>query len=416
MNNPKYKLTQQVILVIGIVLLAVFLIPTPGTGNMDTWVRWIDEANDLGLLKDYSLNHDTYPPLTLVILFGVGKLSAWLNIWIYTAIKATIAAFLLLTTLVTLWATKDLLLSLLLLGGLLINSVALGHLDIFFAPTLVLALWALKEKRLVLFTIAFCLSFLTKWQPLIIAPFITLYILGIDRLRDWKQINLRAILKKILAPAAVILALTFVVFGFKPVLAAFTNASDHHFLSGNALNLNWIITHFLHVFNPVQYGPLVNGQAQLILGPPESVKLVPRLLFFAVFALTVVVFFKREKTFGSLVWFSLLGYWAYITFNTGVHENHWFVAIILAALLYWAEKQHLYTMLTMMLIGNLNLLVFNGLDGADNQFSRVISGVDMALVIAVFNVLVFLIYWVFGVWLRKRASVESSQLPDSNFQ
>ena len=61
MNNPKFKLTRQVILVLGIVLLAVFLIPSPGTGNMDTWVRWIDEANDLGLLKDYSLNHDTYP-------------------------------------------------------------------------------------------------------------------------------------------------------------------------------------------------------------------------------------------------------------------------------------------------------------------------------------------------------------------
>jgi hypothetical protein len=402
MKNPKFKLIQQVILVLGIVLLVVFLIPTPGTGNMDTWVRWIDEANNLGLLKDYSLNHDTYPPLTLVILFGVGKLSQWLNIWIYTAIKAAIAAFLLLTTLVTLCATKNLLLSLLLLGGLLINSVALGHLDIFFAPTLVLALWALKEKRLTFFTIAFCLSFLTKWQPLIIAPFIALYILGIDRLRDWKQISLRAILKQILAPAAVILALTFVIFGLKPVLAAFANASDHHFLSGNVLNLNWIITHFLHVFNPAQYGPLVNGQAQLILGPPDSVKLVPRLLFFAVLALTLVVFFKREKTFTNLAWFSLLGFWAYVTLNTGVHENHWFVAIILAALLYWAEKPHLYTMLTVMLIGTVNLLVFNGLDGRQNEFSRVISGVDMALVIAVFNVVVFAVYWVSAVLPRER--------------
>lgn len=420
MKKINFRVVQAVILILAAVLLAVFLIPTPGTGNMDTWVRWIDEANNLGLIKDYSVNHDTYPPLTLVILFGVGKLSQWLNIWIYTAIKATIAAFLLLTTLVTLWATKDLLLSLLLMAGLLINSVALGHLDIFFAPTLVLALWALKEKRLVLFTIAFCLSFLTKWQPLILGPFIALYIFGIDRLRDWKRIDLRAILKKILLPAAAILAVTSFIFGLKPMLAAFTSASDHHYLSGNTLNLNWIITHFLHVFNPAQYGPLVNGQADLILGPPASVKLVPRLVFFVVFALTLVVFFKREKTYANLLWFSLLGYWAYITFNTGVHENHWFVAIILAVLLYWVEKKHLYTTLTMLLIGNVNLLVFNGLDGSDNQFSRVFSGVDMALVIAVFNVVVFLVYWLVSLWPRKRGSapavVEGGELPDSIIQ
>jgi hypothetical protein len=405
MRNPKFKLTQQVILVIGVVLFAVFLIPTPGTGNMDTWVRWIDEANDLGLIKDYSLNHDTYPPLTLVILFGVGKISQWLNIWIYTAIKLAIAAFLLLTTLVTLWATKDLLLSLLLMAGLLVNSVALGHLDIFFAPTLVLALWALKEKRLALFTIAFCLSFLTKWQPLIIAPFIALYILGIDRLRDWKRIDLRAILKKILVPSLAVLALTFIIFGLKPVITAFVLASDHHFLSGNALNLNWIVTHFLHVFKPEQYGPLVNGQAELILSPPASVKLIPKLIFFLVYALTVVKYFLGEKSFARLLWFSLLGFWAYLTFNTGVHENHWFVAIVLAPLLYWADRKHLYTTLTVLLIGNVNLFVFNGLDGAENEFSRVVSGVDMALVIAVFNVVVFALYWAYAMfpWRQKKA-------------
>jgi len=339
MRNSKFLTTQKVALTLGICLFVVFLIPTPGTGNMDTWVRWINEAIDLGLVDAYSLNHDTYPPLTLVILFGVGKISQLLNIWIYTAIKGTIAAFLLLTTLLTLWATKDLLLSLLLLGGVLINSVALGHLDIFFAPTLVLALWALKEKRLVLFTIAFCFSFLTKWQPLIIAPFIALYILGIDRLSDWKQIDLRGILKKILIPALGILALTFILFGIKPVITAFSYASDHHYLSGNALNLNWILTHFLHVFKPGQYGPLINGQAELIIGPPYSVKLIPKLIFFLVYILTAIVFFKQKKTFGNLMWFSLLGYWAYFTLNTGVHENHFFVAIILAALLYLGGKE-----------------------------------------------------------------------------
>ncbi|MBP8996893.1 MAG: hypothetical protein KBG10_01260 [Anaerolineaceae bacterium] len=407
-----WKTLQIVFLFLMIFLLTLFLIPTPGTGNMDTWVRWANDANQMGLVENYHINHDTYPPLTTVILVGAAKLSQTFGIWIYTAIKLTIVFFLMASSALFWGMTRNALLTAALHLSMLIMSVGLGHLDVFFAPFLIASLWALKKDRLVLFSITFCLAFFTKWQPLIIAPFLALYVFNISRLRDWKQIKFARILKEVVLPVVLVFIFFFVIFGFQPILTAFTVASDHHYLSGNALNINWIITHFLHVFQPDQYGPLVNGQATLIKGPPETVKLYPKLLFFLVYLITLVMFFRRHKTFENLLLFSLLGYWAYFTLNTGVHENHLFIGMILAILLAWQNRKHLLTMLMVIMIENINLIVFNGLDGVENEFSRVVSGVDTALLIAIFNVLTFAAYWVFYTFLQTPKKEEAPALPE----
>ena len=393
MREKNIHLLQTAILIAGCVLVVFFLILTPGPGNMVTWVNWANQANELGLAEDYRINHDTYPPLTLLILFFVGKISHWFNLWIYTTIKFTIALFLLLSFVITLWVTRNAFLSLIMMTALLINSVGLGHLDIFFAPVLILSLWSLKERRLVLFTITFCLSFLFKWQPLIIGPFIALYIIKIKNIKDWRDIEFGNIAKTVILPAAVILGLVFLSFGAKPVITAFIYGTDHHYLSGNALNMSWVLTHFLHVIKPETFGPLVNGQADLIKGPPDSIKILPRLLFMLFYVVTLVFFLKREKSFCNLLVYSLLGYWAYFTLNTGVHENHLFLGMLLAIMLFWVNKEYLIPMLLLILIGNFNLIVFNGIDGIENQFSRVFMGIDLALVISFFNIASFIIIW-----------------------
>jgi len=124
------------------------------------------------------------------------------------------------------------------------------------------------------------------------------------------------------------------------------------------------------------------------------------------------MFFRRHKTFENLLLFSLLGYWAYFTLNTGVHENHLFIGMILAILLAWQNRKHLLTMLMVIMIENINLIVFNGLDGVENEFSRVVSGVDTALLIAIFNVLTFAAYWVFYTFLQTPKKEEAPALPE----
>jgi hypothetical protein len=57
---------------------------------------------------------------------------------------------------------------------LLFHSLALGYVDVHFSRFFIVALWALDAKRLTLVGICFSLACLTKWQPLILAPFVLL--------------------------------------------------------------------------------------------------------------------------------------------------------------------------------------------------------------------------------------------------
>jgi len=408
MRENKFNLVQTIFVILGVMLVTFFFVPSPGTGNMDNMARWANTVNDYGLVTGYSIIAD-YPPISSVILLFVIRISEFLGIWLYTAIKLSIAFFLVLTSFVFWLWTRDVLLTLLLHISLLYNSVVLGHVDVYFAPFLILSLWALKERRLILFTCVFSIACLIKYQPLIIAPFIALYILNIKQITQWKQIDFRRILKHVVLPFIIIIVPTFAIFGLKPILIkSFYTGTHQGYLSANALNLNWIITHFLHVFNPDQFGPLIDGQATLIRSTPDQIRIGPQLVFYLVFIITVLVFFKRDKSFENLVLFSLLGYWAYFTLNTGVHENHLFIGMILSIVLFWLNKKHLLTMLTLILISNLNLIVFNGMDGKEIQFSRVISGVDMALLIAIFNVGVFVVFWIVNMMPEKKQLSQKS--------
>ena len=109
---------------------------------------------------------------------------------------------------------------------------------------------------------------------------------------------------------------------------------------------------------------------------------------------SVVAFLIREKTFENLIKFALLGYLAYFTFNTSVHENHLFIAAVLSVILVWLNRERLSTMVILLLMSNINLLLFFGITGGGLGFSRVIANtVDAALPLSIFNVVFFLVLW-----------------------
>lgn len=393
MHNKNISVIQIFFLVLFAILVSLFFTKTPGSGNMDTWVSWIEKVDTLGLVQGFSATEADYPPLTLIPLLLASFLSKTFGIWIYLAIKIVLLLFLFLTVIIFWLWKRDFLLSFFLFFALLLNSLAHGHLDVFFAPTLILALWALERRRWVLFISAFILSCLTKWQPLILAPMIAFFLLGIQKIGDIKKIEISVLLKKIILPAGLIIALIGIYFGFKPLGEALKNATHHAYISANALNLNWIITHFMHLTSPEKFGPLVNGRSDVIRTFESQYRIIPQLLFIFTYLMTLAVFFKREKTFEHLILFSLLGYLAYYMFNPGVHENHLFIAIILSIILYSQNKKHLFVMLFLTLIGNMNLLIFNGMDGIEISFDRVFSGVDLNFPLAVINLLFFVYFW-----------------------
>lgn len=228
--------------------------------------------------------------------------------------------------------------------------------------------------------------------------------LEIKKLEDWNKIDLWRLLRKVALPVIALSILTFSFFGVESVWEAFQASLKHDYLSANALNFNWVLTHFLHVLLPQQFGNLSDGEARFIV-TTDWVTLIPRLLFILAYVSTLAAFFKRDKTFENLILFSVIGYMAYFTFNIGVHENHLFLVALLSIILYWIKKDHLATMIILVLMSNANLFVFFGFKGYEQEFSRVIlDTVDIAVILALFNVAFFLYLWWTNIFPKEETS------------
>lgn len=407
------KLVQAVGVILGLLLVTLTFAHSPGTGDMDYWTRWAHHADVYGMTRGYAADKADYPPYSSVILLVALQVSRLLGGGIFEAIKLALFLALGVTSLIFWLWTRNFWMAVGLHLSLLLSSVALGYLDIFFAPTLLLSFWALKERKPTWFTAFYSITCLIKWQPIILAPFILVYLLNINRVGDWRQTDFKRLAWQVLLPGLVILIFTFSAFGVLPVLGSLRLAFSHNFLSGNALNFNWIITHFLHVFYPRQFGPLINGQARFIRTRELEITFIPRLLFLCFYAAALVSFFRRDKTFEGLLRFALSGYLAYFIFNIGVHENHWFIAVVLAVILFWVNGDNLFLMLNLILMSNVNLLLFYGVDGRGLGFSRMITPtLDSALVLAIFNVSSFLVLWGVTVFYKTPQAAPSAYAPD----
>jgi hypothetical protein len=407
-RSSRKKVLQSALFILLAVLAALIFARSPGTSDFNYWRLWTRNALIHGLVNGYSANDDVYPPLASVFLFGASKLSGRPDIDPFGAIKLVIFVFLLLSAMVTWLWTRDLKITLILYFALLLSSVALGYIDIFFAPSLLLSLWMLKERRLLWFSVFFTLSFLIKWQPIILAPFIALYALEIGPGLHWRHVDLKRFFSQVILPGFALLGPMIFIFGYRPVGRAFKLSLSDPFLSGNALNLNWIITYFLHVGQPARYGGLQNGVADLVTDAPDVITIVPRLLFYGFYGASIVLFFRRDKTFQNLLIFATLGVLSYYIFDTGVHENHLFLVTILASLLFWLDVRFRIVSAILILISNINMFLFYGVDGT-LHFPRTVGGLDMALPLAMFNVLFFFYFFWFAVaQSRSRQRVELS--------
>lgn len=399
-------------------LTGLSLLCSPGIVLTNVWLEWVNNVTVYGVVEGYRVTHMDYPPLIYLIFFLVGETARLFQFAPLLALKLSLLLFLYLSTLAFWLWTRDLLLSALFQLGLIPGSMLLVYVDIYFIPTLLLSLWALKTRRLSLFTLFYSLTCLIKWQPLIIAPFILLYLLKIPVPDDPKAQSgferggvrskvLYAVypyLKQILLagaknlplpvglPLLLSVGLLFAVFGVEP-LRAFHLALIDPYLSQYALNFNWILTHLLHLVYPQAYGPLLDGRATPVASD-WRVLLIPKILFFAIYGLIWLSYLRQPKTFTIFLFYATVGYFAYFTFNSGVHENHLFLVPLLAGLLAYLERRYLSLFLLLSFISNLNLLKLNlytsyDLDVRVPFFTRSF-GPNLDLLFAVLDVALFI--------------------------
>jgi hypothetical protein len=388
------RIPHSIELFVLILLLALLFLHSPGTEDVNVFLRWMAATEKYGVIDGYSRSNttfaDRYPPLAFVLLSGIDKVGMVLHLNRFEALKLGLFLFLLLTSASFYAYTRNLFLTTLFQFALTLNSVALGYIDILNAPFLVLSLLALRRGWLVTFAILYSISFTIKFQPLILAPFIVAYIVKIETLRDIRSIDFRQVLRGLL-PMLLAPILLLLVFG-TTFLSSVGNTVTREFLSGQALNFGWILTYLLHVLAPGAYGALEDGAITLIVRPGGLLSAGPYLIFLLVYGFIFIRFLRMRKTFAGLLAYSLLGYLAYFIFSTDVHENHLFTACILAGLLVLESRRYLLPFLIWALAANLNMFIFYGIDGKGLSFSRVVAGFDVSLLFAIAYVVLFGIY------------------------
>jgi hypothetical protein len=236
-------------------------------------------------------------------------------------------------------------------------------------------------------------SCLIKWQPVIVAPFLLLHALSLSKgyRKDWRVIG--GVWLRLIAPALGVILLAVATFGYQPIAASLHDALNHTFLSGNALNFNWIVTYLLRALHPDRYGAMVNGIVSYIGIDPSAGWVSAIKLTFVLFYLGAFWrLFKMRTSFRGVIECSLAGYLSYFIFNIGVHENHLFLATILAAIGATLARDKRLRAILIVALSNLNLITFYGLTGAAFSFSPVV-GIDVSLIFAAVNVLLFLFFW-----------------------
>lgn len=368
-------------------LVALGLVNSGGTTDVQVWMRWLGEVDTRGLREGYAASFTDYPPLSLTLLYAVAQVARFLGIEAAACLKASLFLFWCLSG-IAFWAwTRSAAMVLLLQLSILLNSVAMGYLDVWYTPTLILALWALQERRHALFSVLFGLSCLVKWQPLILAPVLFLHVAREHGFGTTAGTRWTALGRTVALPAAAIAAVLLLAFGTE-WLVAFRRALNHPFLSGNALNFNWVILHGLQKWLPKALGGLVGGYGTVVQTRDLRYLLPPTLLFFALYGMILWQFWRRGRSYEAALRYALTGYLAYFMFKSGVHENHLYVAVIAAAALAAQARAETWTLVTWSLVANVNLVLFYGLDGSGLGWNRVVW-VDLALPIAILNVGLF---------------------------
>jgi len=422
MNCIMKRNFEKIFLVIILFCSSLLFFKTPGTADVNHWLSWAHNANTYGIVKGFAADNDVYPPLGSLILNTSTKISTSLGLSEFMGIKLSIYFFLLLTLIILYIVTGNYLLSIISYFLLMINSLGLVYLDIYFTPFLILSLFFLKKKNILLTTVFYCLASMIKMQVIILMPFLVLQIVNVHSLSEFKHLDYKKITLNFILPYALILSAILLVYGM-PFLLLFKNAYEEDILSGEATNIGWIITFFLHYFFPNTFGSLESSDFAIRMIRGDNILF--HMLKYAFFISYAIIFFKyfkiKEKSFEKFLLYATAAFLSYFILNKGVHENHLHIAVILLILLYGEDKNYFTDMLMWGMLFNINMIVFYGFDGRgfnrydltdlQNPFTsyRVIEILDLSLLFSFISVATYFLF-IFKYIIRRNDKLPQNKI------
>jgi len=372
-----------------VIFLNLSFINSPGTGDVQSRLTRARLVVDHGLVDAYCKAAGDYPPGSYAVL---GTFASLFGPRI-TAVKASIFAFWLLLVAAILLLSYQANLPFWFGVGLAsnpafwLNAQFLGYVDVYFAGPLLLAMFLLQSGRSLFWSgVSLVGSVLLKWQPLIILPFFLIMVWRGNDLKCRSHWSRLVIWMGGAGCALTVTGLSYRLLGgdWGCVVRALLKALHHNFVSGNALNVNWIITYFLHLKRPDLYGPLVGGESTYIMGNLSWLRTLNLVTMFFSYGFFATLLALRGKSLSDFCVAALGGGLSYFVLSYGVHENHSFLLLIVATLLLLLNSSKpaiLYLLATVSVLHSSNLIIFYGLTG-EGITSRVVAGLDTSLIFA----------------------------------
>jgi len=379
------------------VILSVAMVPSPGTYDVLTFLKWTDAVYRHDFVAGYAAVKSEYPPGAFAILYASRGIADMVGMAPVASLKATILAFQLASAGIVLLLSASWWVAAAFNGSVLLGAVCLGYMDICFAPPLIAAYWAFQARHNVLGAAFFLLACLVKWQPLQVAPFLAIYLFRISGLRSLAAAAGTRLFVQLALLAAIVLAPLALVFGLSPARSLWHGMSLP-ILSGTALNVPWIAGYFYDLM----FTPGFAAHAEVTtISPPAAYLLFFKSVFAVLFAALLIRAMQAEKTFENCLLFSIAGVLTYATWNTNVHEYHLFLAMLIAYLLMLHDgtRENWAIAALLVVMPNVNLFVFYGVTGTP-LLSPVI-GLDLTLALALLHALVWLLLTAY-VWTAAR--------------
>jgi hypothetical protein len=332
-------------------LLPLFFFHSPGTTDYADWLRWFEVLRRDGWIEGYKEIAAMYPPFSEGALRVASLLSDTFNTTPFASIKLIILTAGYLSTGLFFWWRRSESLSLCLLWTT--SGMMLGYLDILFVPAFVAALWSLERNRYGSGGFFYAVACFTKWQPLIVAPFLLVY--------AWKH---KATLE-FATPIVCMAGIMYLLFG-NAIILDLRLSFEQNLLSGNALNLPLLIDGILRHFNLARLASCEPESPWdwLCLTRESVVAIyVLKAIFEGAYACILISFIRRHASFVDLLQATLIAMLAYFSLNPGVHENHLFLAAVLALVYLQERPEELWLCVFVIVTAVLNPILFYGLDG-----------------------------------------------------
>ena len=182
----------------------------------------------------------------------------------------------------------------------------------------------------------------------------------------------------------------------------FFNITGFSMLSGQAMNLNWVVTYIMHIVDPVGHYSLeylegLNRPIPRSYGPFFS----HGLLFYLVGLIIAVKYWLLQKK--DLINFlaaSVIIFLSHHIVNVAAYEKHLFYPVIFMLFLYLIrpQKSNFYLLILLDLMAAINLIFFYGFTG-HKDINRLFFGFDITVLFAVIYCIIYL--WILIGYLRQ---------------